>query len=122
MVKVELKREASIDGQNQIRIVSAVKEDLNVQEYREMYARKSKELMELREAIAQGASQLKEIQAIEATPELKDFVDKLKKAEKLKRKDELITNLQKFEIDALRMQKELDSLTPVMIKINKEKL
>jgi hypothetical protein len=40
----------------------------------------------------------------------------------LKKKVELAVNLQKFQIDAQRMQKELDSLTPVMIKINTEKL
>jgi hypothetical protein len=122
MVKIELERKASIDDKNQIRIVSAVKEDLNAGEYREMYGRKSKELMELREAIRQGTEQLKEIQAIEETTELKDFVEKLNKAEKLKKKVELIMNLRKFEVDVQRMQKELDSLTPVMIKINTEKL
>jgi hypothetical protein len=122
MVKVELERKATIDDKNQIRIVSAVKEDLNAQEYKEMYGRKSKELMDLKDAINQGKAQLKEIQAIEETPELMEFVEKLKRAEKLKNKVELIINLQKFEIDAQRMQKELDSLTPVMIKINKEKL
>jgi len=78
VVKIELDRKATIDDKNQIRIVSAVKEDLNAGEYREMYGRKSKELMELREAIKQGTDQLKEIQAIEETPELMEFVEKLK--------------------------------------------
>jgi DNA repair exonuclease SbcCD ATPase subunit len=122
MVNINLDRKASIDEQKHIWINSTVKEEMTPLEYKEMYARKAKELAELKEAIEQGKSQLKEIQAIEETPELKKLVENLKKAEKLKRKDDLVTNLQKFEVDVQRMQEELASLTPVMTKINMEKL
>ena len=101
-------------------ISSKVYEEYTPEEYTAMYYQKVNELNSVKSTLQEGKSQLRQYDGIEETPEIKELKEKLVKAEKLKIRDSLRDQIKKLELNAERMEKEVEQLTPVSKKLNHE--
>lgn len=93
-------------------------EEISTDEFIQLYNDRAKEVYELDNAINQGKSQLKSMGAFAETEELKKFVQMLIQAEEIKKKQNLILELQRMETQLAAKKKELERLTPAMKEVN----
>ena len=115
-----MERKPKIVGKK-IVIANQVNEEMTFDEFEDMYAQKSNELFKLQESINNGRTQLRALEGIEETEELKELAAKMRIAEKIVERDKLREQMQQLEIDFPVNQKELKQLSDIQKKITEMK-
>ena len=116
MVEIEIDRDAEIKG-DRVLMHTKAKEEMSIDEFKSTYSHRSSELHQIQAQLDALLVELRKYDGLQETKEDKELKDKLVKANKLIRKDEIIEQVKKFEKKQIDTKKELEKLSPLINRL-----
>ncbi len=112
--------------EGKVRINSSVKEEMTTKEFTDFYAKKTNQMQDIQQKLNQLKTQLRDYDGVEETEEDRKIKEHLKKAEKLKEKEEIQQQIKKLEQNLEEAQKDVEKFKSTAeevreIEKNKEK-